>query len=120
MPIKFAVDEQKQLVHIKTNTQTTDEEFGKYMSELMAIISEFHNPKLLIEETDYSVEKEEQSINRIKTFNLETIKFLKKLAICSVADLGVFHETLEYCRNKNIPCKNFTDIDQAKEWIREE
>jgi len=51
---------------------------------------------------------------------LETIKFLKKLAICSVADLGVFHETLEYCRNKNIPCKNFTDIDQAKEWIREE
>lgn len=120
MPIDFAVDEEKQLVHIKTKTQTTDKEFGKKMSELMSIISEFHNPRLLIEQIEYTDEKKIQSINRLKTFNLETIKFIKKLAICSVADSGIFHETLEYCRNKNIPCKNFTNIDQAKEWIIED
>lgn len=119
MPIIFEVDEEKQLVHVKTDTGTTDEEFGKSMSELMSAISKFHNPRLLIEQTEYAIEKEKQAINRLKTFNLEMIKVIKKLAISSVADSSIFHETLEYCRNKNVPCKIFTDIDQANEWIRE-
>jgi hypothetical protein len=118
MPINFAVDEENQIIHVKTDTQTTDEEFGQIMSELMSIISKFNNTKMLVEDTGYTGEEEEkQSISRTKTFNLETLKYLKKLAICSFYELGVFHETFEYCRNKDIPCKHFNDIEHAKEWL---
>ena len=82
MPIISAIDEEKQIVHIKTDTQTTDEEFDKSMSELMSIISEFHNPKMLFEYTGQIDGEEKQTMKRFRTFNLETIKHLKKLAIC--------------------------------------
>ncbi|MGI9514446.1 MAG: hypothetical protein ACR2OL_16225, partial [Anderseniella sp.] len=35
MHIIAAVDEEKQIVHIKTDARTTDEQFNKSMSELM-------------------------------------------------------------------------------------
>ena len=117
MSIISEVDEEQQIIHVKTDTQTTDEEFGRNMSELMSAISRFHNPKMLIEYTGFTGEKEKQTMNRVRTFNLETIKYLKKLAIFSVQDLTGFHETLEYCRNRNIPCRNFSDIEHAREWL---
>ena len=116
MSIISAVDEEQQIVHVKTNTQTTDEEFGENMCELMSVISKFHSPKMLIEYAGFTGE-ERQLMNRVRTFNLETIKCLKKLAFFSVCELAGFNETLEYCRNRNIPCRNFSDIEHAREWL---
>ncbi len=120
MSIISAVDEEQQIIHIKTGIQATDEEFGRNMSELMSVISGFHDPKMLIEYTGFAGDKEKQAMNRVRTFNLETIKYLKKLAIFSPHDLGGFHETLEYCRNRDIPCKNFSDIERARQWLAAE
>lgn len=118
MPINFVVNEEKQIIQVKTDTQTTDEEFGQIMSELMSVISKFNNPKVLIEDTGYTgKEEEKQSANRTKTFNLETLKYIKKLAICNSYEPGIFNETFEYCKNKDIPCKHFNDIEHAEEWL---
>lgn len=120
MHIISAVDEEKQIVHIKTDARTTDEQFNKSMSELMVIISNFHNPKLIIEVTEHADEKNKQSMKRLRTFNLETVKSLKKIAIFSVGQSVIFDEILEYCRNKDIPCKKVADIDHAKNWLMDE
>jgi hypothetical protein len=120
MPIIFAVDEEKQIIHIITNSQSTDEEYYKNMSELISVVTKFDKPKLLIENPDYTNKTDKHWLKRVKTVNLETIKYLKKIAIFNHYEIGVLIEVPNYCSNRNTSCEIFNNIDYAKEWLKAE
>ena len=67
MPIISAVDEEDQIIHVTIDTKRADEEYYKSMSELMSIISNFDQPKLLIEDTEIGKKIEK---NLFKLFRL--------------------------------------------------
>lgn len=120
MPIISAVDDENQIIHVKTDIQSTDEEYYKSMSDIMAAISKLDKPKLLIEYTGDIDKAKKQTLNRLLTFNLETIKYLNKIAIYSLYEPDDLHEISEFCMSQNTSCKNFSNIEQAKKWLKVE
>lgn len=120
MPIISAVDDKNQIVQVKTDMQSTDEEYYKIMADIMKIISKFDKPNLLIEYTGDINKAKQQSLKRILTFNLESVKYLNKIAIYSLYKPNDLHEISEFCMSQNTSCKNFRNIEQAKKWLKAE
>ena len=120
MPIISAVDDDNQIIHITIDTQSTDEEYYKNMSDLTSIISKFDKPKLLVDNTDSTENLKQNSLKRLQTFNLENIKYLEKIAIFGPWESNILHKILEFCITQNTLCRNFNDIEQAREWLKAE